>query len=88
MKMVLGADSACHLSNVITAHLKDKGIELDLCGALAGKEADYVDAALEVAEKIASGDCEKGLLFCNTGTGVTIIANKVAFLKWWDTIFF
>jgi ribose 5-phosphate isomerase B len=77
MKMALGADSVCHLSDIITAYLKDKGIELEFCGALAGKTADYVDAALEVAEKVAEGKCEKGLLFCNTGTGVTIIANKV-----------
>ena len=77
MKMALGADSVCRLSDVITAYLKDKGIETELCGSLAGKDADYVDAALEVAEKVASGDCEKGLLFCNTGTGVTIVANKV-----------
>jgi ribose 5-phosphate isomerase B len=36
-----------------------------------------VDAAHEVANTVASGACEQGLIFCNTGTGVTIIANKV-----------
>ena len=77
MKMAVGADSSCHLSDVVCKQLEDKGIELELCGALNGNEADYVDAALEVAEKVAASQCEKGLLFCNTGTGVTIIANKV-----------
>ncbi len=77
MKMATGADSISHLSDVIITHLRNKGIEPEPCAALAGKEADYVDAALAVAEKVSSGQCEKGLLFCNTGTGVTIIANKV-----------
>ena len=76
MKMALGADNACHLAAIVRSYLEDKGIELENCGALAGKEADYVDAASEVAGKVSSGQCEQGLLFCNTGTGVTIIANK------------
>ena len=77
MTMAVGADGVCHLTDVITSHLEEKGTEIDRCGALAGKEADYVDAALEVALRVSSGQCEKGLLFCNTGTGVTIVANKV-----------
>jgi len=75
--MAIGSDSSCHLTEVIQAHLESRGIELVPCGALAGKESDYVDAAREVAERVASGSCEQGLLFCNTGTGVTIIANKI-----------
>lgn len=77
MKMAVGSDSACHLTQAITAYLESKGIELVRCGALADKPADYVDASHEVAEKVASGACEQGLIFCNTGTGVTIVANKV-----------
>ena len=77
MKMAAGSDSVVHLTDVIVAYLKEKGVEVKLCGALAGKTADYVDAALEVAESVSSGECEQGILFCNTGTGVTIIANKV-----------
>ena len=77
MKMAIGSDSTCHLTDVITAHLEAKGIELTRCGALADEKADYVDAARAVAERVASGSCEQGLLFCNTGTGVTIVANKI-----------
>jgi ribose 5-phosphate isomerase B len=77
MKMAIGGDGTCNLTNTIVAYLEEKGIELERCGALADEEADYIDAALSVAEKVASGQCEQGLLFCNTGTGVTIIANKV-----------
>lgn len=77
MKMAVGADSVSQLSNVIIEHIKGKGIEPELCGKLAGKEADYVDTAVAVAQKVSCGECEKGLLFCNTGTGVTIVANKL-----------
>ena len=74
MKMAIGSDSTSNLTTAIMQHLESKGIELALHGALAGKQADYVDAAQGVAEAVASGDCEQGLLFCYTGTGVTIIA--------------
>lgn len=77
MKMAIGSDSQNNLTREITAYLESKGIELLRCGALAEKTADYVDAAAEVAEHVSAGDCEQGLLFCNTGTGVTIVANKV-----------
>lgn len=77
MKMAIGSDSVHHLTDAISAYLEGKGVTLVRCGALAGKTADYVDAAREVAEKVAAGECEQGLIFCWTGTGVTIIANKV-----------
>ena len=77
MKMAIGSDSVRHITEAICEYLEGKGIELELCGALAGEEADYVDGATRVAERVASGECEQGLCFCNTGTGVTIIANKV-----------
>lgn len=77
MKMAVGSDSASYLSNSICRFLESKGIELIRCGQCCGVEADYVDAALNVAKRVAKGECEQGLLFCFTGTGVTIIANKV-----------
>ena len=76
MKIAIGSDNQCHLTAEITAYMKEKGIELFPCGALAGNESDYVDAASEVAQRVKSGECEQGLIFCWTGTGVTIIANK------------
>ena len=76
MKIAIGSDNQNHLTTEITAYLKAKGIKFVLCGALAGIESDYVDAASEVAQLVKSGECEQGLIFCWTGTGVTIIANK------------
>ena len=78
MKIAAGGDSVSDLSEAITDYLKEKGHEVTLFGAPAGIDADYVDAAEAVANAVASGQCEQGLLFCNTGTGVTINANKIA----------
>jgi ribose 5-phosphate isomerase B len=65
------------MAEAICAHLESKSVELVRCGQCACEEADYVDAARMVAEKVAAGECDQGLLFCNTGTGVTIVANKI-----------
>jgi ribose 5-phosphate isomerase B len=73
----LGSPKMCNLANVVTEYLKDKGLDLNLCGTLKGIPSDYIDAAIEVSEKINSGDCDMGICFCNTGTGVTLIANKI-----------
>jgi ribose 5-phosphate isomerase B len=77
MKIAVGSDSENNLTREITQHLESKGIDLIRFGALAGDAADYVDAARRVAEAVACGESDQGLLFCNTGTGVTIVANKV-----------
>ncbi|MGA2271483.1 MAG: RpiB/LacA/LacB family sugar-phosphate isomerase [Bryobacteraceae bacterium] len=77
MKMAVGSDSLSSLTEAVCRYLESKGVELIRCGQCAGRESDYVDAAREVAERVASGECDQGLLFCFTGTGVTIVANKV-----------
>ena len=78
MKMAVGSDSESHFATAICAYLEQKGVELLRCGQCCGEDADYVDAARAVAEHVAAGRCDQGLLFCSTtGTGVTIIANKV-----------
>jgi ribose 5-phosphate isomerase B len=76
MRIAVGSDCTNHLTGEITGYIESKGHEIERCGAIAGREADYVDAAGEVAQAVASGRCGQGLIFCNTGTEVTIIANK------------
>ena len=78
MKMAVGSDSICHLTEAIIAYLEEKDIELVRFGALGDGVADnYVLSSRATAEAVASGDCDLGLLFCTTGTGATIVANKV-----------
>ena len=78
MKMAVGSDGTCHLTEVITAYLEEKGVELVRFGALGDGPADnYVLSSRATAEAVASGECDLGLLFCTTGTGATIVANKI-----------
>jgi ribose 5-phosphate isomerase B len=76
MRMAAGSDCMSRLTAEITGYPESKGHEVERCGAIAGREADYVDAASEVARAVAAGRGEQGLIFRNTGAGVTIIANK------------
>ena len=71
MKIAVGSDSAQHIGEVVVAHLRGKGIDVLPCGALAGEKADYVDSGRAVAEKVAAGECDLGILLCNTGTGAS-----------------
>jgi ribose 5-phosphate isomerase B len=77
MTIAVGSDSVQHIAEVVTGHLREKGIDVVTCGALAGLKADYVDSGRAVAEKVAGGDCDFGILLCTTGTGASIAANKV-----------
>ena len=78
MKMAVGSDCNCHLNQVITDYLKEKGIDVVRFGALGDGPADnYVLSSRATAEAVASGECDLGLLFCTTGTGASIVANKV-----------
>ena len=75
MKIVLGADSAGKpLLDVIAAHLAGKaGLEVtDL-----SQSGFYADIADRAASAIVAGDYDRGVLFCGTGIGVCISANKV-----------
>jgi ribose 5-phosphate isomerase B len=77
MKIAIGSDRSTVLTKEIIKYLEEKNLQLVLCGALSGKEVDYVDASEETAKLVSSQECEFGVLFCNTGTGATIIANKL-----------
>ena len=78
MKLAIGCDEAAyHLKKEIMEHLKEKGIEFQDFGADAGEAVLYPDVAVKVAEAIARGEFERGILFCGTGIGMSISANKV-----------
>lgn len=62
---------------LIMEHLADRGLEYRDFGAFTPDACDYPDLAIPVAEAVASGECEKGILICGTGIGMSIAANKV-----------
>jgi len=65
------------LKSAVMAHLRTKGIEVKDFGTYSTGSCDYPDFALPAAEAVASGKCEKGIVVCSTGIGVSIVANKV-----------
>lgn len=78
MKIAIGNDHAApKLKLAVIDHLKEKGIECMDMGCAIGEKCDYPDAAKAVCEKIASGECDLGILICGTGVGMSIAANKV-----------
>ncbi|MBT9131072.1 MAG: putative sugar phosphate isomerase YwlF [candidate division WS2 bacterium] len=77
MKIALGSDQKTNLTDFVVEELKKLGHEVELFGPLVGEHLQWVDIGRMVAEKIARQDCEQGILFCWTGTGVSIAANKI-----------
>lgn len=78
MKIIIGCDEAAYsLKMVIIDHLKAKGYEVDDFGADKGEVILYPDVAYKVADQIAAGNYERGILLCGTGIGMAICANKV-----------
>src|SRR2546429_7561874 len=77
MKFCIGSDATGEAPNAIADALRDRGHDVDLCGPLAGQEAGWADVARDVASRVAAGSADQGVLFCWTGTGVSIAANKL-----------
>ena len=77
MKIAIGSDERTHLTDFVIKELKDKGIELERYVPLNEEDIEWVDVAEKVAERVKEGSCDQGILFCWTGTGVSMAANKV-----------
>lgn len=77
MKLVIASDhGGVNLKKAITEHLSEQGIEYTDLGPDSTASVDYPDYAKPVAEKVAAGECDKGILICGTGIGMSITANK------------
>ena len=78
MKIAIGCDhGALALKNTVKAHLDKKGYEVCDYGTYTLDSCDYPDFAEKAAKAVASGECEKGIVLCTTGIGISIAANKV-----------
>ena len=77
MRFCIGSDAPGEAPNAIAEALRAHGHDVELCGPPAGDEAGWADVARDVASRVASGSADQGVLFCWTGTGVSIAANKV-----------
>ena len=78
MKIALGCDhGALALKEALIPHLEKMGYEVKDFGTYSSASCDYPDFAGPAALAVASGECEKGIVLCTTGIGVSIVANKV-----------
>ena len=78
MKIAIGSDhGAFALKSKFIEHLEKQGHEVKDFGTYTLASCDYPDFAGAAAKAVASGECEKGIVLCTTGIGVSISANKV-----------
>lgn len=78
MKIAIGNDHvAVEMKKHITKYLEEKGHEIVNFGTDSQDRCDYPVYGKKVAEAVASGDCERGILICGTGIGISLAANKV-----------
>jgi ribose 5-phosphate isomerase B len=83
MKVAIGSDGRTHLTDAVIEELRRRGHEVVLMGALAEEEpeTDWPLTSQKVAEAVASGMADEGIVCCWTGTGASIAANKVAGIR-------
>ena len=78
MKIAIGCDhGALDMKNAVVAHLQKRGFEVVDFGTHTLASCDYPDFVEPAAKAVASGECDKGIVLCTTGIGVSIAANKI-----------
>lgn len=76
--IALGSDHGGYaLKQEVIGYLKKNGLEFKDFGCYSEESCDYPEFAHAVAHAVADGECEKGILICGTGIGISIAANKV-----------
>lgn len=76
--LAIGSDhGGFELKNAIMKHLEKRGIEYKDYGTYSSASCDYPVYGKAVANAVASGECDRGILICGTGIGISITANKV-----------
>ena len=78
MKIAIGCDhGALELKDLMVQHLTKKGFEVKDFGTYTKDSCDYPEFAAAAAQAVANGECDKGIVLCTTGIGVSITANKI-----------
>lgn len=76
--LAIGCDHGGYeLKQEIIKHLEKRGLEYKDFGCYSEASVDYPEYGRAVAHAVANGECEKGILICGTGIGISITANKV-----------
>ncbi len=76
--IAIGSDHGGYdLKVQVMEHLKERGLEVKDFGCYDKSSCDYPEFGRAVAQAVAAGECEKGIVVCTTGIGISIAANKV-----------
>lgn len=82
MKIAIGCDHGGYdLKNLIVSYLQDKGFEVSDLGTFSEESVDYPDFSNKVCQCVRSGECERGILICGTGIGMSIAANRYSDIR-------
>ncbi|MCD7836880.1 MAG: ribose 5-phosphate isomerase B [Lachnospiraceae bacterium] len=80
--IAIGSDHGGYeLKEKIKKHLEDRGIEVKDVGCSGRESCDYPVFGHAAAKEVADGGCEKGIVICTTGIGISITANKTAGIR-------
>jgi ribose 5-phosphate isomerase B len=77
MKIAVASDHAgFDLKSRIVAFLEENGLAFRDFGSGPGQNVDYVDYGVMAMDSVVSGECDRAILFCGTGIGMAVVANK------------
>jgi ribose 5-phosphate isomerase B len=78
MRIAAGADERTDLTDFVLEELRERGHQVVIVlGPAGGRDEQWADVGRRVGEAVAGGDADQGVVFCWTGTGVSLAANKV-----------
>ncbi len=77
MKIAIASDHAgFQVKQVLKSFLQETGHQVTDCGPESSESCDYPDFAKKVAQAVSMGNCDRGVLICGTGIGMSMVANK------------
>ncbi len=77
MKIIIGSDHAGYpMKEKVTAHLRERGVQVEDIGTHSEEAVDYTDFGKNVARKVSDGSFDRGILICGTGLGMSMVANR------------
>ena len=78
MRIAIGGDDRNDVTDHVLEELRRRGHEIvRVVGPVGGRDEQWADVGRSVGEAVAGGDADQGIVFCHTGTGVSMAANKV-----------
>ena len=78
MRIAIGGDERNAVTDHVLDELRKRGHELvKIVGPVGGRDEQWADVGREIGESVSKGEADQGIVFCHTGTGVSLAANKV-----------